>query len=324
MVELVIGTLGKKQVIVDQKEMYNSRSVLSGNFHYKFLISDKVFVIKNDKDDFDIYTGDNCGVSFREMLERNKPERKQVEQPVIKSILPDIHQFSNTSNNRLNNEANKNRTQAKELDILGLDVDNGVNQNKAQNKLNNFNFDAPAKKPSEQNKGRLFDELSTDFFGNKVEDEKVETGFDQFEKNPFDTDDTNVQKSDDWAFKTSKVDNHYEKKSNLRIFDNVPVSKSSKNNQINENLFEEVNDSFKNAKLIENNGEYITAHDNSPYNTNFETMDDFDKQLEQNKTQNKTYVKSPFDIDPEEGLQSLGHGIKKVLKKAQKTLHQAE
>lgn len=321
-IELVIGSLGKKQVILDQKEMYNSRSVLSSNFHYKLVIDDSIFIIKNDNDDFDVYTDEYCTVSFKQLLENSKNDKKTINQQPVRSILPDINQFS-TLNEGNRTDHNRPKQSTKDFDLIGME--NGIinNQSKGQNKFSNFNFDAPAKKSTE-GKGRLFDELNTDFFENKPQGKKDDPCFDDFVKNPFDTDKNN-KITEDLSFKNpNSENNNYGHKSNYRIFDNVPVDNLTKNLQVSENLFEEVNDAFKNAKLIENEGEYIVTHQNNLERTNFDMMDDFDKQLEQNKTLNKPYLKSPFDIDPEEGLHSLGKGLKRVFKKAQKTLHHAE
>lgn len=324
-IELVIGTLGKKQVILDQKEIYNSRSVLSNTFHYKVIIDDKVFTIKNDKDDYEVYADENCTITFTNLLEKNKKSKIQSEQPVFQSILPDIHQFSNKTDHYANTTQNKSKAPVKEMDLLDVNSENLSNNKKAKNKLNNFNFDAPAKKNTSQTQGRLFDELGTDFFDKNTKDENKLESFNQFESNPFETNTQDNPKSDDWTFKNSNTDNNqHTKKSNVKIFDDVPISKSKNNKLIDNNLFEEVNDAFKNAKLIEDNGNYAVSHDENPDNNNFDVMDDFDKQLEQNKKSNKTYLRSPFDIDPEEGMHYIGNGFKKALKKAQKTFHQAE
>ncbi len=64
--------------------------------------------------------------------------------------------------------------------------------------------------------------------------------------------------------------------------------------------------------------------DQKNFKDEFYTSADFDRELERNKSENKSTLRSPFDIDPEEGMDMIQNGFRKIIKKTKKVFDKFE
>lgn len=302
-IELIVGSFGKKQLLLDQKELYNSRSVLSSDFSYKFLVDNCILIIRNKDEEFDIYPEEDESTSFRTMLMlKNHPNVSKPVQKETFSYQSSLPGIEDNSYKRPNNNFARtdNRQNNDGVDFLGLE---GNSDSTTKRNFNNFDFNkVTVNNPVSKIPNTGFGDINNT------------TNNQQKDNNPF----ADKKEDNNWSFKEGQF-GEQPKKRDFKIFDSVP-NKPQKND-----FFEEVDDSFKNAKLIQdNNNGFVIKHDKTPEMSNFINADTFDQELEKDQKRNKKFIKSPFDMDPEESVEAITNSLKSVFKRTQKTLNKIE
>lgn len=201
--------------------------------------------------------------------------------------------------------------------------------------FSDFLENSPKIKQSTSNK---IEEFTHEFRGN-------------FSSNPFD-DNSDKKLNNNWvSFKEMKSDSiperiSFDQRKNLQIFENVPQNNSMSNNPFdmvnnksNKNseclpnsIFDETNDSFKDAVLFQknNNRSFETNFKDHSQQLSLEKLlnekfkDDFDLELEKNKKENEKKTVGNYDIDPEEKMEQIVEGVQGWIQKTGKFLGKVE
>lgn len=277
-VEFIEGSFGKKQLLLDQKELYSDRSVLSSNFNYKFLIDNEILILRKEQEEYDIFFEEDESKSFKSMLEQGK--QRKVEQPRVehRSALPGI-QYS--GDNGFNYSQNQTNTTQRQNAFLAFDF------NKANTETSGEQFSSP----------------DFNFTSNSTQNKPKHS------TNPF------ADENDDYSFKNPEPRRMSQSKE-LDMFDsckqeNKPVETNSFFEDMNESnkqdrlMSEPIQGFVVNTKELTNNSNTIDPST-------------FDADLERSKKVNTGYIKSPFDLDAEETAEKIGDGLKTVFKKIRK------
>ena len=204
------------------------------------------------------------------------------------------------------------------------------------------------------------DPLFSDFLENSPKikqraQNKIEEFADEFRSNfssnPFD-ENSDKKLNNNWvSFKEMKSDSiseriSFEQRKNLQIFENLPQNnsmfnnpfdvvnnKSNKNNEFLPNsIFDETNESFKDAVLFQKNNSrsFATNFKDHSQQLSLEKLlnekfkDDFDLELEKNKKENEKKSLGNYDIDPEEKMEQIVEGVQGWIQKTGKFFGKVE
>lgn len=289
LLEFIDGQLGLKKLVLDQKEIYNQRSVLSSEFKYKFIVDNQILLISKDSQDYDVFLDDHPVTAFKDLLKRNKNTKTNFidQTPFDNDFSQPKKQFASPWDN-INNE-----------------TPNQAKQQSSKAIFENFDFNTAGK---QKDQDRVFDSLNIDF-NFPGDNQPQQSQFDV--NNPFGND-----TKTDWSFKEA-----IPKKRNYSIFD-----KPKQRKPVNKNFFEDVNDSFQDIKLVKNEQTdgFKTEFSNNSISKEGINVLTFDEELKINQEEHKKSRKGPFNKDPEEQLEAITDGFKSMFKKAKKVVNKLE
>ena len=288
-IEFIEGSFGKKLLMLDQKEIYNDRSVLSSHFNFKFLVDNIILILRKDQEEYDIFLEEDQSKSFKTILNESKMKKVVAPQPMpeYESALPGI-QYSDNSNQFSNKMSNRNTAQQKNA-FLAFDF------NTSNTKKTEADFNVP-------------DFGFSDNTVNQVPEPKQNT-------NHFDDD------SNDYSFK-NVAPRRMSQNTELNVFDGY----QQENKTIETNgFFEDTSESNKNEMLVSKPAQgYLVKDQELSNDSNTIDPTTFDADLERSKKVNKGGYRSPFDLDAEETAETIGRGFKSVFKKIKKTVNTLE